>query len=196
MARERFPRWRASIRALFQRGLWRWALAIGFAIALGGGLWAYDVYGADVRALWPRWKTEGAPWVREALLWIEFLASVVLTAALLCWCTTSLFCLLCLFFFTLPNLLGRLSSRSPSDRRLARAHRIAQTALQRDALVGTLLNLLASAGALAMLPVVLKRTLDYWDIGIQAVISIAIELIVLQVLFPEGRLGWPVRKAP
>ena len=103
---------------------------------------------------------------------------------------------LCLFIFTLPNLLGKLSSRSPSDLRLARAHQIAQSAMQRDALVGTLLNLLASVLALAMLTVVLGRALDFWDLGIQAVISIAIELIVLQVLFPEGRLGWPVRKAP
>jgi hypothetical protein len=194
VAQEMFPRWRASLRALFQGGLWRWALAIGFSVALGGGLWTYDVYGTEIRDSWPRWKAESKPWVRESLLWLEFLTSVTLTIALLCWVSAFLFCLLCVMVFSLPHLLDRVSSRLPSSRRLAQVHRASQTVTQRDRLVGTLLNLLASAGALAVLPVLLGRAPDYWDVGIQAAISIAIELIVLQVLFPGGRLGWPTRK--
>jgi hypothetical protein len=196
VAQVTFPRWRASIRALVRGGGWRWALATGFAVALGGGAWAYDVFGPEIRASWPRWKVEGAPWVRNTLLWLEFLASMTLTIAILCWCTALLFCLLSALVFSLPRLLSWFCRRFPSCRRLDQARRTADAIAQRERIVGTLLNLLAGLGALVTLTVVLGRSLDLWDLGIQAAISAAIELIVLEILFAEGRLGWPTRKVP
>jgi hypothetical protein len=165
-------------------------LAAGFAIALGGGLWAYDVWGPRIRASWPTWKAEGAPWLRETLLWIEFLASITLTVALLCWCTALSFCLLCALVFGLPYLLDWLGKRVPRPE-IDRLRRGLELALQRERLLGTLCNLIASAAALVCLARILRRPLDYWDVGIQILISAAFELIVLQVLFAEGRLDWP-----
>lgn len=191
-----FPRWRASIRGLVHGGVWRWALATGFAVALGGGAWAYDVFGAEIRASWPRWKAEGAPWLRNTLLWLEFLASITVTIAVLCWSTAFFFCLLAVLTFSLPRLLNWLCQRFSSWRRLDQTRRTVDAIVQRERIVGTILNLLASFGALVTLRVVLGRSLDLWDLGIQAAISVAVELIVLGVLFAEGRLGWPTRKLP
>lgn len=195
MARNSFPRWRAGIHALIQGGVWRWALAIGFAVALAGGVWVCDVFGPEILTAWPRWKTEGEPWLRETLLWIEFLASITLATALLCWFTALLFCLFCAILFSLPGLLDWLSRRTSLSRRFDQIQQIAHTIRQRDRLFGTILNLLASAGALVTLVVVLERPLDYWDVGIQVAISAAIELIVFQVLFANGQFNWPARKS-
>jgi hypothetical protein len=71
-----------------------------------------------------------------------------------------------------------------------------ETILEQERLLGTVLNLIASFAALITLPNVLGRPLDYWDVGAQVGISAAVELIVFQVLFDQGRLGWPFHKAP
>jgi hypothetical protein len=103
--------------------------------------------------------------------------------------------LFCAILFSLPGLLDWLSRRTSLSRRFDRIQQIAHTIRQRDRLFGTILNLLASAGALVTLVVVLERPLDYWDVGIQVAISAAIELIVFQVLFANGQLNWPARKS-
>jgi hypothetical protein len=181
---------------LTKGGAWRWVLAVGFAIALGGGAWFYDVFGPKIRALWPHWKVEGRPWIREALLWIEFLASISLSIAVLCWCTALLFSLLCAMLFSLPHLVGWLRKRFRSQQRLTRMQQHVDKILGHDRLLGTVLNVLASAGALAVLMVIRKRPPDYWDVGIQVAVTAAIELIVLQILFVEGRFRWPTRTSP
>jgi hypothetical protein len=175
--------------------LWRWALAAGFAVALGGGVWAYDVLAPQIRASWPRWKAKGLPWVREALLWIEFLASIALTLTILCWATAVLFCLLGVIMFTLLHLLERLSARGRHAGRFRQGERIVGVLLRKEWVAGTILNIMASTGSLAVLTVLLDRRLDYWDLAIQVAVSAAVELIVLQVLFADGRLGWPARTA-
>lgn len=191
MAEEPFRGWRASIRTLIRGGAWRWALALGFAIALGGSAWAYDVYGSNIRALWPTWKTEGDPWLREALLWIEFLASITLTTAILCWLTALFFCLLCALLCGLFVLLDRFAGKLFPRQYVSRVQHTIDDILRRDRVWGTISNILASLSALVALTRLLRRPLDYWDIGIQFAISAAIELIVFQVLFAQGRLRWP-----
>jgi len=182
------------MRALVRGGAWRWALALGFAIALGGGAWAYDVFGPEIRAFWPMWKAEGKPWLRETLLWIEFASSITLTVATLCWFTSLFFCVLCALFFGLSRLLDRCSVRALPEQGLARMRRAMNWIVQHDRLLGSIANALASLAALAVLRILLKRPLDLWDIGIQIMISAAVQLIVLQILFPRGRLDWPWRK--
>jgi hypothetical protein len=177
-----FPGWKAGIETLIQGGAWRWALALGFAIALGGGAWAYDVYGPEIRAMWPTWKVEGKPWLRDTLLWIEFLASITLTTTLLCWFTTFFFCAFCALGFGLPRIFDRFAGRFVSHQSLGRVRRVLATVLGRDRLWGTVFNVVASLVALFTLSLVLKRPLDYWDIGIQVAVAAAIELIVLQEL--------------
>lgn len=185
VAQKSFPRWRASIHALVRDGGWRWALAVGFAIALGVGVWACDVFGPEISASWPRWKAEAKPWVRETMLWIEFLAGITLTMALVCWLTAFLFSLFCAALFSLPWLLGWFSDCFSLHPQLDRVQHIVNAAVAHTQLMGTLANLFASLGALATLEVILRRSLDYWDIGVQIAISAAIELIVLHVLFTE-----------
>jgi len=170
-------------------------LALGYAIALGGGAWAYDVFGAEIRSLWPAWKAEGEFWLREALLWIEFLASITLTTAILCWFTALLFCLLCAMLLGLLWLLDRYSSQLFPRQDPSQWRQTIDGIWRHERLWGTVFNLLASLAALGVLTKVLNRTLDYWDVGIQIAISVAIELIVLQVLFAQGRFGWPRNKA-
>ena len=194
MAQMSLSRWRASIRALVQGGAWRWALAVGFAVALGGGVWVYDVFGPRIHASWPHWKSGGKPWLRETVLWIEFLASITLTVAILCWFTALYFCLLCAMLYSLPHLFHWFSRHVSPERRFHQiVHRL-DALVERDWVLGTILNLIVSGMALVTVTIILERPLDYWDIGIQAVIAAAIELIVLQVLFAKGRLGWPARK--
>lgn len=195
MAGKPFRSWRAGIRTLVQGGAWRWALALGFAITLGGGAWVYDVYGSAIRTLWPLWKTEGEVWQREALLWIEFLASITLTTAILCWFTALFFCLLCATLLGLLWLLDRLSSRLAAGQNQSRVQRTIDRIWQQDRLWGTIVNVLASLAALAALTRLLNRALDSWDVGVQIAVSAAIELIVFQVLFAKGRLGWPKSKS-
>jgi hypothetical protein len=171
------------LRTLVQGGAWRWALALGFAIALGGGAWAYDVFGPRIQSAWPRWKAEGEPWLRETLLWIEFLASITLSIALLCWLTALFFCLFCAMLFGAPYLLDQFSRNFTPRQGFDRIRHAVDTVLAKERMLGTVLNLLASLAALLALSSILQRPLDYWDVGVQLAVSTAIELIVLQVLF-------------
>jgi hypothetical protein len=171
------------LRTLVQGGAWRWALALGFAIALGGGAWAYDVFGPQIQSAWPRWKAEGEPWLRETLLWIEFLASVTLSIALLCWLTALFFCLFCAILLATLYLLNRFSRQFTPHRGFDLVRNAVDTVLEKERMLGTVLNLLASLAALLALSSILKRPLDHWDVGVQLAVSAVIELIVLQVLF-------------
>jgi hypothetical protein len=187
----RFPRWRAGVRTIIQGGMWRWALALGFAVALGGGAWFYDVHWPRVRTAWPQWKAQSTPAVREVLLWIEFTVSIGLSIAALCWFTALIFAILSTLAFLLPRWVGRhLGAASIPGRRRVLLQFVGR-AVEHDRLLGTVLNLVASCGSLGVMSVVRSRPLDFWDIGIQGAIAVAIELIVLQVLFSEGQLGWP-----
>jgi hypothetical protein len=194
VAHKSFPRWRASIRILVRGGVWRWALAVGFAVALGGGVWFYDVYGTQIRSAWPEWKAEGAPWVRESLLWIEFLASITLTCAFLCWASALLFCLSSVLVFSLLGLLKDVYQGHSRTVRSFQIREAVEAIARHDRLLGTLLNLTSSIGALGLLAVVLKRRLDLWDLGIQLVVSMAMELIVLDLVLIGGRIAWPADK--
>jgi hypothetical protein len=179
---------------LIQSGAWRWILAIAFALVLGTSVWAYDVFWPDIRSSWPKWKAEGAPWIQELLLWIEFLASLTLSVVALCWSTALLFCLLAASLYLLSRALDRLPRRFPREVWLAHIRDALETALQHSRLTGTVLNVLASVGSLALLELVLKRPLDFWDLGIQMAIAVAIELIVQDVLFAGGWVARPAHR--
>ena len=176
------------------RTVWRWLYALGAALLLGGGVWAYAQFAPSFGDAWPAWKAHGAERVREALLWLEFFGSITLSALALLWFTALLFSLLLAVTYLLTRLLRWIASRRSTHARLRRACSVLLALLGRERWVGTALNLAASAGALGALSLVSRLPLDDWDWGIQAAITVAIELIVLGVLFGEGRVGWFSRR--
>jgi hypothetical protein len=167
----------------------RWALAIGIAVFLGGGIWALDQFSPGVRQVWPAWKARGASWAQETLLWLEFFGSIILSAVALLWFTALLFTLLAALVHLLPRLAGWLAARFPSSDFLSRIEQLTLSLVRHDRVLGTALNLVASAGSLGILAWIVGRPLDVWDLGIQAAITVVMELIVLGVLFGEGRIG-------
>lgn len=176
------------------RTVWRWLYALGAALLLGGGVWAYAQFSPGLCASWPAWKAHGAERAREALLWLEFFGSITLSALALLWFTALLFSLLLAAIYLLTWLLHWMASRSSTRVRLRRACGVLLALLGRERWVGTVLNLAASAGALFALSLASRLPLDDWDWGIQGAIAVAIELIVLGVLFGEGRVGWFSRR--
>ena len=174
----------------------RWALAIGVAVLLGGGIWALDQVSPAIRQgwpslrqAWPAWRARGASWARETWLWLEFFGSIALSLLALLWFTGLLFSLLMALVYLLVRLIGWLAARTPSSGLLSRFERLTLSLVRHDRLLGTVLNLGASAGSLGLLALIVGRPLDYWDLGIQVAIAVVMELIVLGVLFGEGRMG-------
>jgi hypothetical protein len=130
------------------------------------------------------------------LLWTEFLVSIGVSIAFLCWATALLFSLLCAVVFLSPRIASWLGGRFASQSWLVRVEHKLGAVTKRDRLVGTVLNLLASAGSVTLLSVIQRRPLDSWDIGIQIGVAVAVEMIVLGFLFSQGRLRWPLRRTP
>jgi hypothetical protein len=175
-------------------GFWRWLSALGAALLLGGGIWALAQFAPGFRASWPAWKAHGAGGLRETLLWLEFFGSILLSVLALLWLTAILFAL----FLALVRLSSRglrwTASRPSSGTPLRRVCRALLFLLEREREMGTALNLAASAAALGVFRWASRLPLDAWDLGIQVGIALAIELIVLGLLFREGRVGWLSRR--
>jgi hypothetical protein len=177
-------------RTSFVRGKGcRWGLAIGVALFLGSGVWALDQFSSASHQVWPAWKARGASWAQETLLWLEFFGSIALSAIALLWFTGLLFSLLAALVYLLTRLIGWLAARYPSGIFLSRIEQLTLSMVRHDRALGTVLNGVASAGSLGILAWIVGRPLDYWDLGIQAAIFVVMELIVLGVLFGEGRIG-------
>jgi hypothetical protein len=171
-------------------GPWRWLYALTAALLLGGGVWAYAQFAPDFPASWSAWKAYGAERLHEALLWLEFFGSILLSVLVLLWLTALLFSLLLGGVYLLIRLLRWTIVRFPTRTGLRRVCRLLLFLLGHERWVGTALNLTAGAGALGIVAWVSGLPLDAWDLGIQAVIALLIELIVLGVLFREGRVAW------
>ena len=171
-------------------GPWRWLYALGAAILLGGGVWAYAQFAPDLDASWSTWKAHGAERLHEALLWLKFFGSIFLSVLVLLWLTALLFSLLLGLAYLLTRLLRWTIAHFPSRTGLRRVCAFLLALLARERWVGTALNLAASAGALGILTGVSGLPLDDWDLGIQVVIAVLIEGIVLGLLFREGRVKW------
>jgi hypothetical protein len=171
-------------------GPWHWLYALTAALLLGAGLWAYAQFAPDLQASWSTWKAHGAERLREALLWLEFFGSILLSVLVLLWLTALLFALFLGGAYLLTRLLRWTIARLPAKSALRRACRWLLALLGREREVGTALNLAASAGALGLVVWVSGLPFDAWDLGIQALIALLIELIVLGVLFREGRVAW------
>jgi hypothetical protein len=131
--------------------------------------------------------------VQELLLWLEFFGSILVSVLILLWLTALLFALLLVLVHFLRRFLHWLVSRPRSGAGLRRVCRFLLALLARERWVGTALNLLAGAGALGVFVWLSGLPLDYWDLGIQAVIAVVIELVVLGVIFGEGRVDWFAR---
>jgi len=172
----------------------RWVLAIGVAVLLGGGIWVLDQLSPGVRQVWPEWKARGASWLQETLLWLQFFGSIALSAIALLWFTALLFSLLAALVYLLPRLAGWLAARFPSSDLLLHIQRMALSVVRHDRVLGTALNGVASAGSLGVLAWIVGRPLDGWDLGIQLAVAVVMELIVLGVLFGEGRIGALARR--
>ena len=168
----------------------RWLYALGAALLLGGGLWAYAQFAPAPQTSWSTWVAYGRARLREALLWLRFFGSLLLSALVLLWLTALLFALFLGVVYLLTRLLHRAIARFPARLALRRACALILALLGRERWVGTALNLAAGAGALGIWTAISGLPLDGWDLGIQAVIALLIELIVLGVLFREGRVGW------
>lgn len=169
---------------------WRWLYALGAALLLGGGVWAYAQFAPDLQTSWPAWVAHGTERLHEALLWLRFFGSLLLSALVLLWLTALLFALLLGGVYLLTRFLCRTIARFPTQSALRRACHRLLALLGRERWVGTALNLAAGAGALGIWMAISGLPLDGWDLGIQAVIALLIELIVLGVLFREGKVGW------
>jgi hypothetical protein len=180
---------KASVRAPQRAKLWRWLLLVGVALLFAGGVWAHDRVLPEIRAAWPELQARGSERAQEALLWLEFFASITLSVVALSWFTGLLFCLLAALAYLLPRLIHWEARLWPKKRGLPRVRDATLALLRHDRLLGTLLNLLASAGALGVLAAILERPLDYWDLGIQCAIALVMELVVLGAIFREGRIG-------
>jgi hypothetical protein len=148
-----------------------WLVVVAGLILVVAGAWAHRRLAPLLSSLWHRSSLVGSHAVQESALWLQFLGSLALSALALSWLTA--------FWFSLSTLLlygiSHLPRLDPSIREWPRHH---------DRLVGTALNLLSSACSLALLPQVTRRPLDYWDLGIQALIAALIQLVVLGV-FPR-----------
>ena len=186
MARDRRPGWGV--------GPWRWLYALGAALLLGGGVWACAQFAPDLHVSWSTWKAHGAERMREVLLWLKFFGSILFSVLILLWLTALLFAGLLGLVYLLTRLLRWTIARSPTRTGLRRVCGFLLALLGRERWVGTALNLVASAGALGILARVSRLPPDDWDLGIQIVITVVIELIVLGLLFREGRVGWFPRR--
>lgn len=115
--------------------------------------------------------------------WVQFLGSVALSAAGLAWSTALFFGLLAVGLRALPLWLDRASRQQPDRAAWLWLRDGARAAVSNHPrLVGTLLNLLSSALALGLFSAVTRQPLDEWDLGIQGVIAVLMELIVLGVI--------------
>ena len=161
--------WAAIRIAMRSRDAWMVAF-VGVLLVIGGA-WAQRRLSPWVASLWRRSPLSGSHVVQEAALWGQFLGSLALSALALSWLTALWFSLGTLVLYG----ISRLPHLRPSIRDWLRHH---------DRLVGTALALLSSACALALLPQVARRPLDYWDLGIQVLLATVIELVVLGV-FPR-----------
>jgi hypothetical protein len=169
--------------------LWRWLSALGAALLLGGGIWAYAQFAPDLSVSWPAWKAYIMQRGREALLWLQFFGSILLSVLALLWLTALLFSTLLALAYLLARTIRWVAARPSTTARLHRACRGLLTLLGHERWLGTAFNLAASAGALAILARASGLPLDPWDLGIQAIVTLAVELIVLGVLFGEGRMS-------
>ena len=172
---------------------WRWLIALSAALLLGGGVWAAAQFSPGFRSSWPVWKAYATERVREMLLWFEFFGSILVSVLILLWLTALLFALLLALAYLLRRVLHWMSSRPRTSAGLRRVCSFLLSLLGRERWVGTVLNLAASAGALGVFGWVSGLPLDYWDLGIQAIIAAIIELVVLGVLFGEGKVDWFAR---
>ena len=161
--------WTAIRVAMRSRDAWLVAI-VGILLVVGGAL-AQRRLAPLVSSLWRRSPLVGSHAAQEAALWVQFLGSLVLSALTLSWLTALWFSLGTLVLYGV-SFVSRLR---PSIRDWPRHH---------DRLVGTALSLLSGACALALLPQVARRPLDYWDLGIQVLLTAVIELVVLGV-FPR-----------
>ena len=125
--------------------------------------------------------------------WLEFLGSVAYSAVGLAWSTVLFFGLAALGLRALPSWLDRLAKRQPQRAVWPWLRDGALAAVgNHPRLVGTLLNLLSSVLALGLFSALTNQPLDEWDLGIQGVVAVLIELIVLGVIL-KVRSSSPVR---
>lgn len=145
-----------------------WLVAVGAVLLVIGGAWVQRRVSPWALSLWRQSPLFGPHVVREAALWVQFLGSLALSALTLSWLTALWFSIGALVLYG----ISRLPRLRPSIRDWPQRH---------DRLVGAALGLLSSAGALALLPCVARRPLDYWDLGVQVLVAAVIELVVLGV---------------
>lgn len=180
--------WQDARKAARRR--WSWVVAVGLVLLVVGGSWAYDQLLPWVPVALSRLRPGWLSFVREVALWSEFFASISLSLVALSWTTALLFGLLATLVYLAPGLIHFIASKYPGDARLPRVRDLIRETLKKhDRLVGTLLNLSSSGCALLVFSRVIRRPPDYWDFGIQFLIALVIELIILGVMFGRGRAG-------
>jgi hypothetical protein len=109
-------------------------------------------------------------------LWLATLGSILASFLWLAAGTALAFAFLLLSVLLLLTLWTRVSGPSDPGSAWSQAW---QATRKQGRLLGTLLNLLASLSALLLLPVVLGRPIDSWDIAMQAAIALIVQLLVV-----------------
>ena len=148
-----------------------WLVVTAAIVMVVAGVWAYRRLAPWLSSLWRRSWLIGSHMAQVAALWLQFFGSIALSALALSWMTA--------FWFSLGALLLYGISRLPRLRASVR-----DWPRRHDRLTGTALNVLSGVCSLALLPLVIRRPPDYWDLGIQSLIAVLIELVVLGV-FPR-----------
>jgi hypothetical protein len=172
--------WEGVQRAAARRRIWTLSILVVAVAALVAAIWIW------IRPWLPMARVGiQAAWtilVREVVLWAQFLGSVAVSAIVLAWLTALCFALLALLLYLLPGWLDRLAARYPASARLPWARDGARALVKCRRLIGTLLNLLSSAAALGIYTLLLRQPLDGWDLGIQGVVTLLLELAILGLI--------------
>jgi hypothetical protein len=112
----------------------------------------------------------------EIRLWLGTLGSILASFLWLAAGTALAFAFLLVSLILFITVGTRLSAPSAAG---SGGSQVWQTVRKQGRLVGTAINILASLGALLLLPLVLGRPLDSWDVAIQATIALIAQLLIV-----------------
>ena len=149
---------------------------------LVGVFWIYSVVQPRVLLAWRSFQVGWSHFVREVTLGVEFIGSIFLSFVALTGATLLLFGLLRLSVYLIILVLFSIVSLFPTNKHYYSVQdRARRTMQEHGRLIGTLINLVSSFCALLIVSWVFQRPPDYWDFGIQFVIALVIEAVILSI---------------
>jgi hypothetical protein len=147
---------------------------------LAGGCWVYSIVQPRVSPAWRNFQVGWSNFVGGVTSWGEFIGSIFLSFVALTVTTLLLFGLFRLLLYLLILIVFLIVSPFVTNKYYYPIQYRAHQALQEHGrLVGTLINLVSSFCALLIVSWIFQRPPDYWDFGIQLVIALIIESVIL-----------------